>query len=82
MTRKEAYAEGFAKGCRWAETDIRNGTTLSWPAEFRENARTTADGGLRAHYLGAARGYRDTFARYDAGTLTQEMFDLAPRSPA
>lgn len=80
MTRAEAYAQGFAEGCRWAEQDIRDGLGDSSYA-LRDNARTTCNAGTRAYSLGAARGYRDTFARYEAGTLTREMFDLAPRAP-
>ena len=72
MTRAEAYAEGFHEGRRWAEEDIRaqNGRENPlWPY-----------GGMSgdAYRLGAARGYRDTWARWDAGTLTASMLEHAP----
>lgn len=75
MTRSQAYAMGFSEGCRWAESDIRSHSRLD-PAIGSSTSDT-----LRAHDLGRARGYRDTWARYEAGTLTWEMFDLAPRAP-
>lgn len=67
MTRSEAYAEGFHEGRRWAEEDIRNGVrdALSW---------RSGD----AFEIGRIRGYQDTIARWDAGTLTASMLEHAP----
>jgi hypothetical protein len=70
MTRAEAYAAGFAEGRRWAEEDIRDGLRLD-----PEDGET---GEERAFEIGARRGYRDTFARFESGALTWEMFELEP----
>lgn len=74
MTRSEAYAEGFQEGRRWAENDISDGIYVApsaWDVGNTEYAR--------ARGLGAIRGYRDTVARFEAGTLTRQMFEHAPR---
>lgn len=74
MTREEAYATGFADGCRWAEKDIRSGSRQN-----NYHPLTLADNDwYRANELGFARGYRDTWARFEAGTLTYEMFESGP----
>lgn len=83
MTREEAYAEGFQTGRRWAERDIANrhteeetirwNTTQEW--KRRKDTRYEL---LAAEALGQARGYRDTWARWEDGRLTWEMFEHAP----
>lgn len=74
MTRSEAYAEGFQEGRRWAENDISDGICV---VPSTSDLGDTEYG--RARGLGAIRGYRDTVARYEAGTLTRQMFEHAPR---
>ena len=75
MTRADDYAEGYSSGWLWAEADIRDGSGSWWEAEVRADAR---EGGvMRAFWLGAARGYRECFRRYDAGTHTRSMFELS-----
>lgn len=69
MTHAARYAQGFADGVFWAENDIR--------ARSRNADRFSAEGD-RAYLIGYMRGYRDTWARWDAGTLTWEMLDQAP----
>lgn len=71
MTRSEAYAEGFQEGRRWAEDDI-SAHVRTYP--------TWDYGGISgdAYRIGVCRGYRDTWARWDAGTLTWEMLEHAP----
>lgn len=73
MNRSEAYAEGFQEGRRWAEEDIRDRTRdTRYPSVI-----FNTDAG-EAYQLGAERGYRDTWARWDAGTLTWEQLEHAP----
>lgn len=74
MTRSEAYAEGWHTGRREAEEDIAN--QLGY---FERAPATHWDGPIgRAGIAGQRRGYRDTWARWDAGTLTWEMLEHAP----
>jgi hypothetical protein len=70
MTRREAYADGYADGERWAEKDARDGLRVDpGPSQGSELARTYA--------LGAMRGYAQTWERIHAGTLTPEMFEAS-----
>lgn len=88
MTRAEHYASGFSEGCRWAERDLRDGRGLTHDreAELRDDATLalywTHQGEPYAQEaawrLGAARGYRQTVARFEAGTLSFEEFEQAP----
>lgn len=87
MTRKEAYEEAFADGQRWAEDDLRNGRhTDSILEGMRAKALLQFEFGTSVFFkvleAGRTRGYQDTLIRYERGTLTREMFDQAPRSPA
>lgn len=59
-------------GRRWAEVDARDGSRIE-----PEHLDTRTDT-VRAWALGARRGYRDTWARIDAGTLRPSMFELGP----
>lgn len=80
MTRSEAYAEGFHEGRRWAEEDIRNSVRVD-PDDLRGEPDVAWPSGSdlsRANGLGTLRGYRDTWARWDAGTLTWAQLDHAP----
>lgn len=71
MNRREAYADGFQDGRRWAEADI---------ASRMRDEPTWEHGGMSgdAYRLGTARGYRDTWARWDSRALTWEMLEHAP----
>lgn len=84
MTREEAYGEGWHSGRRWAEHDIRervdlSGQMLADAKQFNEERRGGQPTDFFAAWtLGMARGYRDTFARYEAGEVTWETFDTVP----
>lgn len=78
MTRAEHYLAGKAEGERWAEADLRDGRPLTFSEDARKDAEDPRLESVRAHYLGIARGYRLTVARFEAGELTREMFELAP----
>lgn len=76
MTRAEAYAEGWHSGRQYAEQDIRDHSITPPHKPWRLVAYMSDSS--RAEQLGYMRGYRDTIARYEAGTLTWEMFENAP----
>lgn len=87
MTRAEHYLAGKAEGERWAEADLRAGRGTDSEADrIRTLAADTlalrlTEAGDRdaALELGRARGYRLTVARFEAGELTFEMFEIGPR---
>ena len=80
MTRAYAYREGRADGVRWAERDMTDGNGLRAHTEalLRANYQSAYSEEARAYALGCARANRDTWARWDAGTLTWEMLEHAP----
>ena len=76
MNRAEAYAEGYDAGRLWAQEDISARSRLE-PVKLHRLAPYMSDES-RAEQLGYMRGYRDTWARWDAGALTWEMLEHAP----
>ena len=84
--RERAYAEGFHRGRHWAEVDIQraDGSREYWSQRLREDSSgphalgSERAAAWKAEALGAARGYRDTWARWDDGRLTWQMLEHAP----
>lgn len=81
-----AYAEGFTRGCDWAERDLLDGSAAVSEADairdaalslLRNVPRSAAGRRYIAEELGQARGYRLTLARYERGELTREMFEVS-----
>lgn len=79
MTRAEHYLAGKAEGERMAEIDLRDHRHDLDEDLKRNLAGVRRDSRYRAFLIGCRRGYRLTVARFEAGELTFEMFEMGPR---
>jgi hypothetical protein len=65
QTERE-YRAGFDDGRAWAAEDAHEYEPASfWLETFRDEARAAPTLGLRAYYLGALRGYRESTRTQD-----------------